>query len=149
MINIIIPWAHHTLIPLSSSPYRAPTPHCFPVSFVPMSLFLLNLSPLVNHPPILIKGTILLRIYTQKMCKADIYTFLSSTYHIVVLLCLFQHSQSRILFQHKSLSVLPSVRCASVCVSKATLIQNGKYPAIIIFDDRMLRFMVAAYHWTS
>ena len=33
--------------------------------------------------------------------------------------------------------------------SFATLIQNGKYPAIIIFDDRMLRFMVAAYHWTS
>ena len=31
----------------------------------------------------------------------------------------------------------------------ATLIQNGKYPGIIIFDDRMLRFMVAAYHWTS
>ena len=29
------------------------------------------------------------------------------------------------------------------------LIQNGKYPAIIVFDDRMLRYMIAAYQWTS
>ena len=30
-----------------------------------------------------------------------------------------------------------------------TLIQNGKYQAIIVFDDRMLRYMITAYQWTS
>ena len=35
------------------------------------------------------------------------------------------------------------------CQIPYTLIQNGKYPAIIIFDDRMLRYVIAAYQWTS
>ena len=42
-----------------------------------------------------------------------------------------------------------SVHTAAAFVRGPTLIQNGKYPAIIIFDDRMLRYVIAAYQWTS
>jgi hypothetical protein len=41
MTNIIIPWTHHTLIPLPFTPTEPP--YLFSVSFVPISLFLLNL----------------------------------------------------------------------------------------------------------